>query len=556
MAFQFTVDWGWRLIYWENLWSGIPNVHACTYNNIEYKYTDSCFANNKNRNFKNLEISNNNNRNDKKRSQYRIIGHHRKSTNRQLQDNLHRSSGEMTRILNTAISYANKYDSASIKANRIQARLMDLRTTRTVGEDLSDLKVTMYDSSGQSDGQDSEYIISFQISDDTKTKLIAYGALTDGSFNGFCRFCFHEGSYFFRLTNDRMSADAYWTFCNTRGTPLQELSFHIKDGRCFPDVVIDVKAICKKQLYSLITVESILSIDGSSSEMFSKSEAVVVSKALAAVYGWSIDDISVTLAGFNPYIRDKALSASDQQTNNNDRALAAFSYNLQVHVTFVSEVQYAVDGTSYNSLADLLQVLESEMAYDISSGELLASIRRYAYHSNVNTFTFADRISYKTFEFLDVTHIGGSTAQETENIEDSVTDEDSEQESYEGEDFESTVNSEQSTAGESMSNNTQDDELFYYTVLLLCASILGVLFAIAMTKAQDKPSDDIELGVLAAPQEKVLLPVENARPVTFIITPVPPEVRVFTTVQPTEREGHPLNFFRQEIQEIKRKVVL
>merc|ERR1711939_1226621 len=104
------------------------------------------------------------------------------------------------------------------------------------------------------------------ISDSTRTELFHSGTLCDG-FSGECKLCLGDGSYVFRTTGWR-SEFVSWQFCGVRGSYHNELSFHIKKGKCYPDVLIDIRDICEGEVSSNVTLHGVIAVSGVASEFF------------------------------------------------------------------------------------------------------------------------------------------------------------------------------------------------------------------------------------------------------------------------------------------------
>jgi len=252
--------------------------------------------------------------------------------------------------------------------------------------------------------------VSFQISDESKSKLIAYGSLATGKYEQECSFCFMEGSYYFRISDDRdiMKNNTRWSFCNTEGEAGQELAFHVIDGICYPDVLITLDSMCSMQTYSLITVEGSFAVDGLSSEVFTQTEAYVIAESLSSVvYGWTSDTVEVAVSSINPY--GSAMDSSFGLPVAARRELSAFSVDYVFKSTFVTELVYEIDGTNFNLLSDLVDVLRSELLSAIKSGDLLAAMKYIAVEEGVNSFNQVTGVTYRAFELEELSHVGSSS---------------------------------------------------------------------------------------------------------------------------------------------------
>merc|ERR1712169_130113 len=154
------------------------------------------------------------------------------------------------------------------------------------------VKVTMWDEEGDGWWQEDYLGSSWYISDSTRTELFHSGTLCDG-FSGECKLCLGDGSYVFRTTGWR-SEFVSWQFCGVRGSYHNELSFHIKKGKCYPDVLIDIRDICEGEVSSNVTLHGVIAVSGVASEFFSDAEAHVIASVLSTeVQGWEATHIHV-----------------------------------------------------------------------------------------------------------------------------------------------------------------------------------------------------------------------------------------------------------------------
>merc|ERR1712169_119326 len=141
------------------------------------------------------------------------------------------------------------------------------------------VRVTMWDEQGDGWWQEDYLGSSWYISDSTRTELFHSGTLCDG-FSGECKLCLGDGSYVFRTTGWR-SEFVSWQFCGVRGSYHNELSFHIKKGKCYPDVLIDIRDICEGEVSSNVTLHGVIAVSGVASEFFSDAEAHVIASVLS-----------------------------------------------------------------------------------------------------------------------------------------------------------------------------------------------------------------------------------------------------------------------------------
>ena len=268
-----------------------------------------------------------------------------------------------------------------------------------------DLTVIMYDSSGKGWYKPDYTGTSFYISDDSKTELIAYGTLENGTYSGYCEYCFGEGSFYFRVSANKQR-DARWSFCHTNGSYSEQLSFHIEDGVCVPDALLTLEQICDKSYSSVVTVSGVLSVSGIPSEMFDTSNNAVFAEALAyVVEGWDEENIDIS-----------SVSLNIRQTSKISRSLLPFSYDIIFEVSFVPEIAFDFEGLSYDGVQDLVDSLEDELKESVLNGDLLHVVQAIAEKRNARQLQRISKLTVVSLSLLDITYIG-TTAISISNAE-------------------------------------------------------------------------------------------------------------------------------------------
>ena len=269
-----------------------------------------------------------------------------------------------------------------------------------------DLTVTMYDSSGKGWYKPDYTGTSFYISDDSKTELIAYGTLENGTYSGYCEYCFGEGSFYFRVSANKQR-DARWSFCHTNGSYSEQLSFHIEDGVCVPDALLTLEQICDKSYSSVVTVSGVLSVSGIPSEMFDKKNNPVLAEALASVVdGWDEENIGIVSAELN--VRSMSKSRG---------SLSPLTYDITFEVSFVPEIAFEFDGLSYDGVEDLVESLKEELTESAQSGDLTSAIKSIAQEYNVKQLTRVSIAELVSLSLSDITYVGTTpfvVSEETE----------------------------------------------------------------------------------------------------------------------------------------------
>jgi len=292
------------------------------------------------------------------------------------------------------------------------------------------LEVKMFDSRGDGWYKANYEGSAFYISDETKTELLAYGTLENGTYSGFCSFCFDDGSYYFRATTDESNTGAKWSFCHTQGNIGEQLSFHIKDGRCIPDALVDVDMICDGTYSTVVTVRGKLAIAGVSTEMFDSQSASVVTHALSeSVFGWDNSEILISETTLN-----MRLLRSQSQGG---RELTSFVYDIDFEASFVSEMAYEVDGTSYYGVVGLVAELSEELDSALLSGHFIETVRTLALSSGVTSLDDVTGASLLSLEVEDISYVGTKELVLTADYQESGSETSSSPSSY----FEDTLSS-------------------------------------------------------------------------------------------------------------------
>jgi len=262
----------------------------------------------------------------------------------------------------------------------------------------ADLKVTMYDLNGEGWLKPDYEGSTFYITDETKINLLAYGSLENGTYSAYCEYCFGEGSYYFRVASTTPNENIRWSFCNTNGTYSEELSFHIENGKCVPDVLLGVTNICEGSYSSVVTVTGTISLGDFVSEVFDSNDAKIFAEALAAtVPGWELENIIVESSKIN--IR----------TITNKRSLSAFLHDVAFEVSFVPEIAYEYDGTSYYGVKELVQKLGTVLEMTFLRGSFASSIRTSATEYGVRHFNRVNEVQLQSLQLEEITYVGTKT---------------------------------------------------------------------------------------------------------------------------------------------------
>eukprot|EP01042_Synura_sphagnicola_P002726 gene2726-3316_t len=254
--------------------------------------------------------------------------------------------------------------------------------------------VEMY-SSDEQGWFDSNYLgTSFYISDESQTELLAYGSLEGGTYSGHCAYCLGEGSFYFRVTISR-SWTARWSFCNTEGSAAEQLSFHVVNGRCVPDVLSSASSLCYQSLYSVLTLSARFTIQGATSDPFSWRDELLALRALTALgYGWDLDHMHLT---------DKKAAVTSGR-----RQLSGLTYCIYVSLSVVPELAYEVDGSSHAALLYLVSALKQSLRETFSLGYYTAAIRTLVTEESLSLSVFREATvcTLEDLEMVSVTYVG------------------------------------------------------------------------------------------------------------------------------------------------------
>lgn len=254
------------------------------------------------------------------------------------------------------------------------------------------LQVTMYDTSGN--GWKRGYFgTTFYISDDKMESLMAFGSLESGSYSGICSYCIPEGSYFFRVAgavdSDSLT-DVKWDFCNVEGLPSQQLSFHVEDGVCVPDALVDLDTICYGTISSYVTVSGTVGLYGLKAAVLEHQETILVENALKAVIsGWGNAVFTTTTSMLE--LSKEGLGAK-----------------LQFSVIFDAENAFDVDGLCYSAVNDLVSDIGSSLNETITNGRFKKILQNIGEMTKNGNF---DHVSDYVFEGLVLSGISYSGAK-------------------------------------------------------------------------------------------------------------------------------------------------
>jgi len=222
------------------------------------------------------------------------------------------------------------------------------------------LRITMWDEDGNGWWKDDYSGSSWYLADDTRTELFYTGTLCDGN-SGFCNLCLGDGSYTIRFTGDEDDDFVSWDFCGVRGEYAQELSFHVKKGKCIPDSLVNLEQICEKSVSSTVTLNGVIALGGFNSEVFNVADTALISQVLGEfVTGWS-----ETLNIVSTSLDTRSMSLTN-------RRLSEHTFDIAFEVSFVAEKIYGVDGRDFSAVENLVSSIGDTLASRIASTQFVA----------------------------------------------------------------------------------------------------------------------------------------------------------------------------------------
>jgi len=256
--------------------------------------------------------------------------------------------------------------------------------------------VTMFSDEGDGWFQTNYHGARWYIFDAVRTHVFFSGTLCDG-FNGRCKICLGDGSYVYRVTGfgrDDEDFDRVWDFCGVTGTYQEELTFHIKKGKCYPDVLRNVSQICADSGEAYITLGGVLAVAGMSTELFSSSDASVLFGALGSeVTQWSSNDIKFVS------------SVLDSASVLNGRKLGVYTHDVSFTVGFDAKA-FNVDGFIFSNVQELTSQIREFLESKIDNGEFLSDISSQASALNVPMMNSVQGVALTSLEVLSVEYKG------------------------------------------------------------------------------------------------------------------------------------------------------
>ena len=244
------------------------------------------------------------------------------------------------------------------------------------------------------------------ISDVSQTSLFDDGSLCEGCASS-CNLCLGDGSYVFRVTGptfnsteDERNTDFHvWEFCHGRGYFNDQMNFHIKKGKCYPDDLRWSNEICEEEQESIVTASGIIALGGITSEFFAQKASTMVLDALAkTVPGWAIDTMAVTATSLDA----RSLLASSE----NRRLLPSYTHDIQFSVSFVAE-EYTVNGAAYSAVESLITDMMATLEASFATGVFAYQLRQDATTMDVDALQEVTTVELVSLE-IDSIHYASS----------------------------------------------------------------------------------------------------------------------------------------------------
>lgn len=252
------------------------------------------------------------------------------------------------------------------------------------------VRVTMFDQEGDGWWQSDYGGASWYLADDRRTSLFQTGSLCGSDTDtkrkkvsrgredkkkdnnigrsGYCNLCLGDGTYSMRFSGEPSSDFTAWDFCGVQGGYAQELTFHIKKGKCIADSLLSVDAECYGTVISTVTVVGVVNLMGLTSEFIESSQYSILPGILAdSVVGWEAKNIEV----LSTTLTSRSLSPSS-------RRLAEFDVDVQFSATFESETDFGVEGRMYSKVANLVNFLKDSLSSKVSSEGFTVSLAQSA----------------------------------------------------------------------------------------------------------------------------------------------------------------------------------
>lgn len=277
-------------------------------------------------------------------------------------------------------------------------------------------RVSMFDDDKSGWWQDNYRGASWYLADDKRTTLFHTGSLCSQSgkggrgkhkkagASGYCSLCLGDGSYSMRFSGESSGAtDPAWDFCGVQGGHAQELTFHVKKGKCIADSLLGLEADCYGTVVSTIVVSGVVNLVGLTSEFVESSQFSILPGLLAdSVVGWDSKNIEV----LSTTLTSRALSTPSEM-----RRLAEFDVDVQFSASFESETDYGVEGRMYSNVKSLVATLQDALASKVSSQGFSVSLSQSALLAGAVSLEKVQNAELVSLELVSISYEGVETMQ-------------------------------------------------------------------------------------------------------------------------------------------------
>lgn len=269
------------------------------------------------------------------------------------------------------------------------------------------VQVTMYDDADGDGWFESDYSgANWYISDSTRTELFFSGTLCDG-WSGYCKVCLGDGSYVYRVTDNGDGAvnKTTWDFCGIVGDYSEDLTFHIKKGKCHVDSLVSREDTCDESLSfsTQVTLEGAVALTGIPTELLDIGYVQVLTNVLSnEIPGWDLQNM-VAIGSTLDARNDVAV----------DRKLTVFTHDLLFSVTFDVEKVFNVDGRNHRALEILTKQLSEQVEAKMSSGEFLSQLTQNALQNGATLMSTVQGAELVSLKISDVEYTGGKSMVES-----------------------------------------------------------------------------------------------------------------------------------------------
>jgi hypothetical protein len=220
--------------------------------------------------------------------------------------------------------------------------------------------------------------------------------------SGYCNLCLGDGTYSMRFSGASTpdTTVSTWDFCGVQGDHGQELTFHVKKGKCIPDSLLGLEADCYGTVISTIVVTGVVNLVGLTSEFIESSQYSILPGVLAdSVVGWEAKNIEVQ----STTLTSRALSSLSS------RQLAEFDVDVQFTASFESETDYGVEGRLFSKVENLIDTLQDSLTTKISSESFSISLTQSAVLAGAESLERVQSAELVSLELESITYEGVQT---------------------------------------------------------------------------------------------------------------------------------------------------